>query len=164
MRWTLFVILLVLVYLAQTALLPQFGIRWLDLFLVTALVCGLVAPTPDARLAAWIVGFVQDLATDGPLGLHALALGLAVLALTFVREQVNLQLWWVRWLMAFIVAYPAEILVRLVAGTGHGFVASQVLGWPLTTAFVGSFLASFLLALPSAFRPRRRRRSAVARW
>jgi rod shape-determining protein MreD len=165
MRWTLFFILLVLAYVAQTALLPQLALPWLDLLLATALVCGLAAPAVDARLAGWIVGFAKDIDTDMPIGLHAFVLGLAVLALTHLRELVNLNLWWVRWLVGFVVAFPAEVFVRVYhnLSVGAGLSIAQILGWSLTSSVVAAFLATFVLALPMAFRPRRRR-SAAGRW
>lgn len=166
MRWPRFFIVLLLVYLAQTALLPHLAPPWLDLLLVMALVYGLAAAAPDARLAGWLVGFAKDLDTDAPLGLHALMLGLCVLALTFLREMVNLQLWWVRWIVAFLVAFPAELLVRgylWFGGGAENLSLMQILAWSLTTALVASFLATLVLALPAALR-RRRRRAAARRW
>jgi len=166
MRWILFIVGLLIVHLLQTGVLPVFHAPgWLDLMLALALLCGLVAPASDARLAAWIVGFAIDLDTAGPLGLHALALGLAVLAQTYLRELVNLGAWWVRWLVSFVVALPAQLLVRLHA---HFYFGDDWSLWQLglmsvTTAAVSALLAALALALPT-LSGRRRRRVTLARW
>ena len=165
MRWILFIVALVVVHLVQTTLLPFFAPAWVDLMIALAVLCGLVAPSTDARLAAWIVGFAIDLDSDGPLGLHALALGLAVLGLTYLREWVNLGAWWVRWLIGFAVIFPAQLLVRLHS---HFFQADnlslgQILLMSLATAAASALLAALALVVPS-LSGRRRRRTALARW
>lgn len=166
MRWGWFALALLVTFVVQTAVLPFAHLEFLDLLLVLALVFGLAAPVADARLAGWVVGAAQDLGTDGPMGLHAFALGLAVLALTYLREWVNQYLWWARWLAMFVVAYPAEVLIHL----HQRFLQGARLTWlglvldPLFTAAVAALVALVVLALPGLFGRRARRRSAAARW
>ena len=165
MPWALFSVALLILFMLQTAVLPYFAPAWLDPLLLLALVCGLTAPARDACLAAWATGFAKDLDSAGPLGLHALALGLAVLALTRLRELVNLHQWWVRALVSFVVAWPAELLVRL----HQRFWQGVELGWgqmlihTLTSALAAALLAALVTALPKALRSRRRR-SFATRW
>ncbi|MBP7744579.1 MAG: rod shape-determining protein MreD [Phycisphaerae bacterium] len=164
MSWRLFIVALLVTYVVQTAILKHFAPEWLNLLLVLALVVGLSAPAIDARLAAWIVGFAVDAGTDGPLGLNALALGLAVLGLTYLREMVNRELWWVRWLAAFLVAMPAQLFVRLYEhyadDTALGWL--QLIGQALATSLVAALLAALILHLPALLG--RRRRYSAARW
>jgi rod shape-determining protein MreD len=116
MPWGLFSVALLVVYLLQTAVLPHVAPPWCDLFVAFALLCGLGGPTTDARLAAWIIGLVQDAGGTGPLGIHALGLGLAVVVVTRLRELLNRELWWVRWLLGFLGAWPALWRVPLYRG------------------------------------------------
>jgi rod shape-determining protein MreD len=157
MSWGLFSVALLLVYLVQTAVLPHFAHQWLDLFLTFALLCGLTAPAADARLVGCIAGLAQDVGGDGPLGIHAVALGLAVLLLTRLREVVNRELWWVRWLVGLVVALPAQFLVRLHDRYFQGAAVSwlHMLGYSLLTAAAAALLAALVLRLPTLFRPRR---------
>ena len=167
MPWGLYWLGLAVVYLLQTAVLPHFAPEWLDLLLVLALFCGLTAPIQEARLAGWCTGFAQDIGSTGPLGLHAVALGLAVYALTHIRELVNRELWWVRWLIAFFVAFPARLLLQLhlryfQAGSK---LWSEFLIEALVSAAVAALLAAVLPGLPRLFGRRpRRRRYTVPRW
>ncbi len=163
MPWSLYAVGLVAAFLLQTAVLPLLHLGAVDLLLTLALVCGLAAPVPDARLAGWGAGFVKDLDTDGPLGLHAVLCGLAVLLLTVVRAQLNLHLWWVRWLLAAAVAWPVELAARLhqhftlgTSATAGGLVFGSLL-----TAVVAGLLATLLLALPGRAG---RRAAARRRW
>ncbi len=156
MAWGLFAIALLIVYLLQTTVLPHVAPQWVDLLLAFALLCGLTAPAPDARLAGWIVGLAQDVGGDGALGVHALVLGLAVLLLTRLREVVNRELWWVRWLAGFVVSWPTQLLGELhdryLQGAAHSW--PHMLGYALLTALTASLLAALVLRLPSAFRRR----------
>lgn len=165
MAWGLFALALALTYVLQTAVLPAWAPPQLDLLLTLALVCGLAAAPPDARLAGWITGLAQDIGTSGPLGLHALALGLAVVVLGHLRETVNRELWWVRSLVAFAVAWPAQLIILLHAR----FLQDAALSWPtllgqsLLTAAVAALLAGLLVGLPGLWR-RRQRRYTLSRW
>ena len=106
MVWSGFAIALLLAYLLQTGVVALLGVPFVDAFLVLALLCGLVAPTHDARIAAWIAGLVQDLGSADALGIHAFTLGLTGLLLTRLRGVGNVGVWWVRGLAAFLAAWP----------------------------------------------------------
>jgi rod shape-determining protein MreD len=164
MPWGLYTVALLLVYLAQSAVLPHFAPQWLDLFLAFALVCGLTAPVADARLAAWIAGLAQDIGGDGPLGIHALALGLAAWLLTCVRELANRELWWVRWLAGFITAAPAQLVLQVHARYYQGAAISWpgMIGYSLLSALAASLLAAAVVRLPTLLR--RRRAYSAGRW
>jgi rod shape-determining protein MreD len=165
MRWWLFAVALLVTFVVQTTARPLVAWSWLDLLLGLALVCGLTAPTPEARLAAFFVGLAQGIGTGGPLGVHALALGLAGLLLTYLREQVNRHLWWVRWLIASAAAGPGQFLVllhqRFLQGDAHSWRQMAVGG--LVTSVVAGLLAAVAVGLPAAYR-RRRHRHAAFRW
>lgn len=112
MRWGPFWLTLLLVVVLQTSVIYALDWRWMHLLLALALLCGLNAPTHDARIAGWIAGFVQDLLTESStLGLHALAYGSAILLLTYMRDRLNPSVWWIRWLLAGITAWAALLVV-----------------------------------------------------
>lgn len=158
MPWGLFTLVLILAYVLQTTAVPTWALPVVDLLLALALVCGLAGSPPDARLAGWVTGLAQDIGSSGPLGLHALALGLAVMALGRLREMVNRELWWVRALIAFVVAWPAQLLIFLHAR----FMQDAALSWPallsqsLLTAVVAALLAALLVGAPGLWRRRQR--------
>jgi rod shape-determining protein MreD len=165
MLWGGFALGLAITFLLQTAVLPLLAPDWIDLLLVLALIYGLTVPPVDARLAGWCAGFAQDLGGSNPLGLHALTLGLMVLALTHVRALVNLQLGWVRWLICFAVALPAQWLVATVVVLQIGAATSW---WQITlhaalSAGVAALLATLITGLPTMLGRRRPRRYSVAR-
>ena len=165
MPWGLFSLALLLAYVLQTAVLQHFdNLAWLDLLLALALACGLMAPIAEARLAGWITGLAQDIGTDGPLGLHALAAGLAVLALTALRELVNREVWWVRWLAALAVALPAQLLVQLHDRYLQGAAVTWglMVGHALETALAAALLAALAPGVSRLLK--RRRRYSVFRW
>ena len=100
-------------------------------------------------------------------GALALALGLAVLTLTYLRELVNQHLWWARWLIAFLAALVAQLLVRLdLRFVQHGQLSwAQIAGGSLLTALLASLLAALLVGLPASVGRRdRRRRALPPRW
>jgi len=165
MRWGLFILALLVVYIAQTAALPLFAPSWVDMLLILALVYGLTAAPTEARLAGWIIGFAQDVGSLGPLGLHALALGLATCGLTYLREAVNRELWWVRGLAAFVVAWPAQLLVLLHMRFLQNAPLStlRILFDSFATAATAALIAGLLVGLPSVWR-RRRRHALSPRW
>jgi len=157
MPWGLFGVALIVALVLQTSVLPFSGLREVDLLLVLALVCGLAAPTIDARLAGCLVGFAQDIDTAGPLGWHALLLGLTATLLTVLRDWVNLHLWWARWLIAFTAALPGQIVVEVHLRFGRGEYLRGVWG-AVATATVAALLAALLTGLPAWLRRRQQRR------
>lgn len=167
MNWGWMILVVVIALLIQTAVLPSAEQRWLDLMLALALVVGLVGPTHDARLFGWVVGFAKDLQSADPIGLHAFVLGLAITALTYLRDMVIRQHWWARWLIGFLVAMTAELITNifLYAYAAHGTwwqVLSESVGKAAASAAVASFIAAVVVGLPSLALSGRRR--AAVRW
>lgn len=162
MPWGAFAIALVLTYLVQTGVLALFGFRHFDAFLVLALLCGLRAPTYDARIAAWIVGLGQDLGSVDTLGIHAFTLGLTGLLLTYLRRVLNVSVWWVRALAALLAAWPGQVIYQMhlhYYGPAHADVSLGSLLLSATlTALVAAVLAMLIDTLPWVMRRRRRLR------
>lgn len=167
MPWGALSILVVITLVLQTSVVRLLGVESVDLFLALAIFLGLTAAMYDARLAAWGVGFVQDLASGGPIGLHALALGGAVWLLTMLRGVVNLQLWWARWFVGVLAALPAQIFLAAYMHYALGARLSPF--WTvlsvLITSLLAALLATLLTQLPLFLEwDRRRRRYHRARW
>jgi rod shape-determining protein MreD len=162
MAWVAFSIALLVVYVVQVAchyLLPG----WLDLLAALALYYALTAPDADAWLAGWIVGFLQDVGSGTPLGVHAVALGLAARLLTWLRDLVNRELWWVRWLVASIAACGPLLLVELhlrLCLDGSTTVVGML--WnAVATATVAGLVAALASEVPGLLN---RRRIVTTRW
>jgi rod shape-determining protein MreD len=170
MAWGLFAVVLLVTFLLQTTVLkhvpPHAVMDQVDLLLALALVCGFVLPAVEARLAGWIVGFAYDIHSLDPLGLHAFLFGLTVYALTHLREVANQQVWWARWVIAFVVAWPAQFLVqayqRVVCGVAQTW--STVVGQSFLTALVAALLAAVIVGLPALLGSTTRRRYPTGRW
>ncbi len=164
MAWSGFAIALLLAYLLQTGVVALLGVPFLDAFLVVALLCGLLAPTHDARIAAWIVGLAQDLGSADALGIHAFTLGLTGLLLTHLREIGNVGVWWVRGLAAFLAAWPGQAIyllhLRYWAGTGSGSLGGLIVAATLAS-LVAAALAMSINALPGMLHRKRRRFRSV---
>jgi hypothetical protein len=149
MRWGWLVLTIVFVLIVQTAVAGLAGLPWLNLMFAMALVIGLVAAAPDARLAGWLVGFAADLQSAGPIGLNAFAFGLAVAGLTYVRELVIRHHWWARWLIGLVVAFPVQLILQTYLNAGHGVFFWRTLGEALATSLFASLLAAVMVGLPS---------------
>jgi len=162
MAWGGFTIALLLVYLVQTGVAGLLGVPYFDAFLVLALLCGFLAPTHDARIAAWIVGLAQDLGSADVLGIHAFTLGLTVLLLTRLREIANINRWWVRGVAGLLAAWPGQAIYLLHlhywAGPGNTSFWSLILVATLTTLLAAAF-AALINSLPWWARRRRYRLS-----
>ncbi|MBW7904249.1 MAG: rod shape-determining protein MreD [Phycisphaerae bacterium] len=143
MRWLVFGLTLIGVLVIQTSVLPVLALDGLDLFLVLAIVWSLSAPVHDARLAAWTAGLAQDLASSGPLGVFAFALGLAGLIVTILRSAVNVYAWWGRLLVAFIAAWPAALIAAAHARYWEGRGSEPL--WMLPGNAAGAALLAALL-------------------
>lgn len=113
MPWGALTGAVLVVYLLQTAVLGPLGWPWVDLFLTLALVAGFLGPLQDARIAACLIGLVQDLSSIDALGIHAFTLGLVGLTTTAARGMLNLRPLPSRLVVAFICAWPAPLLQRL---------------------------------------------------
>jgi len=166
MAWGAFVIALLLAYVLQTGVAGLLAVPHFDAFLVLALLCGLLAPTYDARLAAWITGLAQDLGSADVLGVHAFTLGLTGLLLTWLREVGNVSVWWVRVLAAFLAAWPGQLLALLHLyywWPGHGSASLwSVIATATLTSLVAAVLAMLISALPRVTRRPRRQHHRMA--
>ena len=161
MAWGVFAIALLLAYLLQTGVTAMLQLTYFDPFLLLALLCGLLAPTPQARIACWCTGLLQDLGSTDALGVHAFTLGLTGLFLTQLRELGNIGVWWARGLFCFLAAWPGLLiyLLHLHYWAGRG----QVTLWSLTgsatlTTLVAAGLAMLICGLPRMLDRKHRRR------
>lgn len=167
MSWIAYGVALAVALLLQTTVcrLGEVPLLEADLLLALTLVCGLAAPAHDARLAGWMTGLAMDLMTVGPLGQHAVALGLTAWLLTRLRDTINTELGWVRFLAGFLAALPGQVLLplhlRLVQGAS---LVSwwEALGLALQLSLTAALLAAALTGLPPLM-PRRRRGRGFAR-
>lgn len=165
MAWGAFAIALLMAYLVQTGVAVLLAVPHFDAFLVLALLCGLLAPTHEARLAGWITGLAQDLGSADALGIHAFTLGLTGLLLTLLREVGNVRVWWVRGLAALLAAWPGQLiyLVHLHYWAGYGFASlGSLVLTALLTSLVAAVLAMLINALPRVIYRRRQRHHRMA--
>lgn len=164
MRWALFAAGLLVIYVVTRGVWFRFPLLApVDLFLTYALVCALFARAPDAGLAGWIVGLAQDLGSEGPVGIHAVSLGLAGVIVASLRETFNVRVWWPRWLTLFGAAAPAAVLVGLYRHfwrSGGELGLAAVLGGALWIALIAATLALLVTAVPGVALDRRPRFSA----
>ncbi|GJQ25000.1 MAG: hypothetical protein HBSAPP02_00320 [Phycisphaerae bacterium] len=93
MRWIPFAILLYFTAVLQSTLAPFLAVHGIrpDFLVIIAVHYALAARAADALIACWIIGFVTDLTSlsfgdHGNVGVHALAFGLAALAMVALRE------------------------------------------------------------------------------
>ncbi len=161
MRWGWFALALLATFIVQASFAPLLP-AGLDLFAAFALACAWLLPVEEACLAGWIAGFIQDVGSMQPLGLHAFALGLTAWGLTRIRDLVNRELWWVRWFSGFVVLFPLQMLV-----TARVLWGARVPWWtfvtePFTTALLAAFVAALLMLIPAALA--RRPRFSAPRW
>lgn len=163
MQWGWLVLAIVIVLVVQTSVAGLSGLPWLNLLFAMALVIGLVAPAPDARLAGWLIGFASDLQSAGPVGLNAFAFGLAVAGLTYLRELVIRHHWWARWLIGLLVALPVQLILQIYLNAGKDGYFWRTAGEALATSLFASLLAAIIVGLPSLAGSRRGGRVAT-RW
>ena len=164
MAWGGFAVALLLAYLVQTGVAAVLNVPHFDAFLLVAVLCGLLAPTHDARIAAWITGLVYDLGSADVLGIHAFTLGLTGLLLTWLREMGNVGVWWVRGLAAFLAAWPGQLIYLLHLHYWAGNAAASLWGLVVTatlSSLVAAILATLISALPRLIHRRRRRYRTV---
>lgn len=150
MPWLWFALVLAATWVVQTSLLEHV---WpaVDLFVVLALILGFSAPTYDARIAAWICGFAQDLGSESQLGIHAVALGLTGLVVTQLREQIFRQVFVTRLVTGLLAAIPGQIVIEayrwLIQKAPTGTIGSVVVS-VLMVSVVSAVLAATCLQLP----------------
>jgi rod shape-determining protein MreD len=163
-NWLAFVAVLLVTLLLQTTVCPLGDLPLIDvdLLLALTLIYGFAAPSADARLAGWIIGCAYDLMTEGPLGLHAFALGLTGLFLTQIRDTFNHHLWWVRLLVGFAAALPGELLIplhiRFIQGgqiTGAWTVVGSAVALAAPAALIAALVTRWLPMAPRRLPHRR---------
>jgi rod shape-determining protein MreD len=161
MNWAKLLVALLLAVLLQATVgrLADLPVIDVDLPLTLLLVCGLIAPTHDVRLAGLLIGFVVDLLSGGPMGVNTFAFGFTGLAITKLRETVNRHMWLGRLLIALLAALACEFVLLLhlhylqgadLGGFAHAILAAGRIALPAA-------LAAALLTLLPALAPRRRR-------
>lgn len=160
MRWGGFAFTLLVACLLQMGVTAFLPLPTFDAFLILALLCAVLMRKHDARLAGWIVGFVQDLGSADALGIHAFTLGLTVLLLTHLREVGNMNVWWLRALVAFLATWPPQVLylahLYYWPGSGPESFGKLLLSSVLTSA-LAALIATFITSLPGMLHNRRRR-------
>jgi rod shape-determining protein MreD len=161
MNWTrlLAVLLLAVVLQATVGRLVDVPIVDFDLLLVLVLVCGLIAPAHDARMAALLIGFTADLLSGAPIGINTFAFGCTGVVITKLREIINRHVWLGRLVIALLAGLAGEIVLALhqsyvqgtvLGGFMQGLLAASRIALPAATA-------AALLTLMPALAPRRRR-------
>ncbi len=157
MPWAAFGVSLFVALLLQTTLVPRV-LESLDLFLVLALLCSLLTPAGDARIAGWVAGLVQDLAAGGGLGPHAFSLGFCVWVATVLREWIPIRPYGSRLLVSVVAAWLAQLVLwSYVALRFESIGWWSVIGNATSVALWSAILAVLLTALPG-LRVRRRPR------
>ncbi len=158
MRWGAFALLLLAAAVLQTTALGVFhdtALGAVDLFLALALLYGLCAPARPAPLAAWIIGLIQDLFSVDAMGVHALALALAVALLVRIREWTFSEVGWVQIVLGFVAGFVAGLLEAVFSAISlalWGGGAPSVIGAVLPAALralVAATLAAAAIATPS---------------
>lgn len=168
MPWGAFWIVLLVTFVLQSALIRVLGLESLDLLLAFALFCGLTGTLHDARLAGWLIGLAQDMGSGGPVGVHAVGLGLSGLLLTSLRQFANMQVWWARLIVALLAALPGQFFVALHERYWQQAIAGS--WWSMLTSVVfistlAALVAGLLTQLPLFLGwDRRRRHYPRPRW
>lgn len=157
MRWGAFAAALLGVCIIQTTALSLVGDavgRYLDLFMVLALLCGLCASPREAPIAAWIVGLVQDLVSIDPFGAHAVGLALGAIAVVRLREWAFADVIWIQACIAAVGGLAAGVAVELFRAISltlwHSGSASPSAapGFPWAVAVVSAVAVVLVVRLP----------------
>ncbi|MCG3129263.1 MAG: hypothetical protein CHACPFDD_04184 [Phycisphaerae bacterium] len=110
MRWGIFVAMIVVVAVVQTALIARLRVlSALDLFLLTALLWGFLSPPREAPIAGWLIGLAQDMCSSDPVGTRAVALGLAAWLVTWLCARTNGSAWSAQLVIAVLAALAASL-------------------------------------------------------
>lgn len=110
MRWGIFVAMIVVVAVVQTALIARVRMfSALDLFLLSALLWGFLSPPREAPIAGWLIGLVQDMGSSDPVGTRAVALGLAAWLVTWLCARTNGSAWSAQLVIAALAALAASL-------------------------------------------------------
>ncbi len=90
MRWIAFLILAGVTIVLQTTIVYRLELSQgaPDLMFIVAMLYALHAPSPDAMIAAWVLGFITDLFWPGRVGVHAFSYGLLALVVVQFRDSM----------------------------------------------------------------------------
>lgn len=145
LSWGRFALALLATLVVQSVVAWLLGARYVDAFLLLAVLAGLLAPARDARLMAFVAGLAQDLTSVDALGLHAFSLGLTGLLLTLLLEVVNTSVVWARVAVCFLAALPGQLLclVHAVYWSGHGLT-------PWTLVLMDAAISSLVAAIAAS--------------
>ncbi len=122
MGWAAALVALFFVFLVQSTLVVALP-EWVrpDGYLVAAVVLSLLMPVYDARLAAFLAGFLQDIESGDPtIGGRAVCFGLMAMLIGKLRVEVNLRVWWGRLTVALLGALPPYFLHLVFARFWQG--------------------------------------------
>ena len=112
MSWPVIAFWLIVLPPAQSSAVPHVAVDRAapDLLLLFCLYVGLYVRKPDVWVAAWLVGVMQDVYSQNPIGLHALAYLVLAAAACAIRGEV----------------FKGHLLTRmlLAAGVSLGFGAA----------------------------------------
>ncbi len=135
-----------------------------DVLLTLALAYALTAPRDAARFAGLFCGLAYDLGASGPIGEHAVALGVAAAVVVALRDALRVNQAVVRFGLAFVGAGVAVLIRATHASLWQNADASlvSIAGGGVVMAAIAALLAAMLAPLVGeAGRPRRfRLRSA----
>jgi len=114
MRWLSFVILAYVGIVLQTTVAERLEISHIrpDLMFIIAVHYALHAVSPDAMIAAWLLGFVVDLCGQGQLGVFAFGYGVTALFVVQLRDSMFRD----HPLTSLFVTLVCTWLVHLLAG------------------------------------------------
>lgn len=119
MRWIPFAILLYLAVVLQSTLAPFLAVHGIrpDFLVIVAVHYALAARAADALIACWVIGLMTDLTSlsfgeYGNVGVHALAFGLAGLAIVALREITFRE----SVITQIVCTFLARVVVSAVAG------------------------------------------------
>jgi rod shape-determining protein MreD len=144
MRWLPFVILGYSGIVLQTTLAQRLEINHIrpDLMLIIALHYALQASSPEAMIAAWLLGFAVDLTGQGQLGVFAFAYGLLALLVVQFRESMFRD----HPLTSLFVTLICTWLVHLLDGVyflvGHSHTQRSVLEMLLYSMYTAMYTAA----------------------
>ncbi len=172
MRWVSFIILACIGIVLQTTVVHRLAISQVapDLMFIIAVHYALHAVSPDAMIAAWILGFMTDLYGPGRLGVYGFAFGLMALLVVQLRDSmfrdhpltslfVTLICTWVVHMVAgihFLLARPEaqrgilDVLLHSTYTAMYTAALAPYLHW-----FLGRLRSPLGLASSGRLRPRR---------
>ncbi len=149
MRWLSFAVLAWVAIVLQTTLVPRlpFGNIRPDLLYIIAVHYSLHAVSPDAMIAAWLLGFTMDICGPGTIGVFAFSYGLTSLIIVRLRDSMfrDHPLTWT------LVTLVSSWLVYLIVGvhfllthpTAQRGIA-DVLTHSILTAAITAFFAPYI--------------------